>query len=304
MESSGSILTAEPSFRDFRPGSGGRRLAVARWEPPAGLEPKGRICLSHGYGEHGERYGHTAAWLLGEGWALSAQDHAGFGRSEGRRGDAEGIGPFVDDWLAFLRAERALAPDRPLVALGHSFGGLVALLAALRDPTAQDGLILSSPAVVLKDRGWPLNVIQRILRRVAPHLTLDLPGNKSRVCSDAELVRRYWADLLCHRQVSAAYAEALAEGSRAALAQGASLACPTLLLQAGDDTLVDLPRALAFWDSVNPAILERHLLEGFLHEVFHDRRRQVAQDLAARWLARRVLPAAPGTPADPAAIHA
>jgi hypothetical protein len=61
---------------------------------------------------------------------------------------------------------------------------------------------------------------------------------------------------------------------------------------------------MAFWDSVNPAILERHLLEGFLHEVFHDRRRQVAQDLAARWLARRVLPAAPGTPADPAAIHA
>jgi alpha-beta hydrolase superfamily lysophospholipase len=304
MESNGSILTAAPTFRDFRPGSGGRRLAVARWEQADGRELVGRVCLSHGYGEHGERYAHTAAWLQSLGWALSTQDHAGFGRSEGRRGDAEGIGPFVDDWLAFLRAERALAPDRPLVVLGHSFGGLVALLAALREPAAQDGLILSSPAVILKDRGWPLNLIERTLGRLAPHLSLDLPGNKSRVCSDEELVRRYWADPLCHRRVSAAYAQALAEGSREVLAEGAALACPTLLLQAGDDTLVNLPRAMAFWDSVNPAILERHLLAGFLHEVFHDRRRQAAQDLAARWLARQAHPKAPGTPADPAAIHA
>lgn len=299
------LLRAEPAFRGTRPGSGGFSLAFARWELPGGQAPKGRVLLSHGYGEHGERYAHTAAWLLVLGWAVSSQDHRGFGRSEGPRGDAEGgIGPFVADWRAFLAQERALAPDLPYVVLGHSFGGLVALLAALEDPAAQQGLILSSPAVVLKSRGWAMNLLQATIGRMAPHLPVDMAGNKSLVCSDEELVRHYWADPLCHRTATPAFGRALDEGSDRVLASGAALAVPTLLLQAGQDTLVDLPRALAFWDSVNPAILERHLLEGFLHEVFHDRRRPEAQDLAAAWLARRFTPPGPGTPGPPAAMNA
>lgn len=299
------LLRAEPTFRGTRPGSGGFSLAFARWDLPPGRTPKGRVLVSHGYGEHGERYAHTAAWLLGLGWAVSSQDHRGFGRSEGPRGDANGgLGPFVADWRAFLAQERALAPDLPLVALGHSFGGLVVLQAALEEARAQDGLILSSPAVVLKSRGWAMNLLQATVGRLAPHLPVDMAGNKSLVCSDEELVRRYWADPLCHRTATPAFGRALDEGGDRVLAEGAALAVPTLLLQAGQDTLVDLPRALAFWDSVNPAILERHLLEGFLHEVFHDRRRLEAQDLAADWLARCFPPAAPGTPCPPAAMNA
>ncbi len=298
-------LRAEPAIRGTRPGTGGFALAWARWALPGGRAPKGRVLLSHGYGEHGERYAHSAAWLLGLGWAVSSQDHRGFGRSEGPRGDAEGgIQPFVEDWRAFAARERALDPEAPLVVLGHSFGGLIALLAALEDPRGQDGLILSSPAVVLKSRGWAMNLLQATVGRLAPHLPVDMAGNKSLVCSDEELVRRYWADPLCHRTATPAFGRALDEGSDRVLGAGPALAVPTLLLQAGQDTLVDLPRALAFWESVNQAILERHLLEGFLHEVFHDRRRSEAQDLAADWLARRFPEAAPGTPGRPDATQA
>ncbi len=303
MASSGTISTAEPTFRDFRPGVRGVRLAFSRWDLAEGAAPKGRVVLSHGYGEHGERYRHTAAWLLGLGWAVSALDYEGFGRSEGPRGDAHGIGPFVEDLQTFLAQERGLGVDRPLVILGHSFGGLIALLAALRDPLAQEGLILSSPAVVLRSRGWAMNLLQATVGRLAPHLPVDMAGNKSLVCSDEELVRRYWADPLCHRTATPAFGQALDEGADLVLATGKALAVPTLLLQAGQDTLVDLPRALAFWDSVNPAILERHLLAGFLHETFHDRRRNEAQDIAADWLQRRIAPGAPGTQARLAAMN-
>lgn len=301
MASSEPILTAEPTFRDFRPGVRGARLAFSRWEPE-GAVPRGRVLISHGYGEHGERYRHTAAWLLGLGWAVSAMDHEGFGRSEGPRGDAHGIGAFVDDFQTFLAQERDLGPER-LVVLGHSFGGLVALLAAFRDPGAQDGLILSSPAVVLKSRGWAMDLLQATVGRLAPHLPVDMAGNKSLVCSDEELVRRYWADPYCHHSATPAFGRALDEGADQVLGQGPALAVPTLLLQAGQDTLVDLPRAMAFWDSVNPAILERHLLEGFLHEVFHDRRRAVAQDIAAAWLDRHFPAVPPGTTAALAAMN-
>ena len=47
----------EPTIRGVLSGHGGVTLAWARWEHP---EPKGRVVISHGYGEHGERYRHTA----------------------------------------------------------------------------------------------------------------------------------------------------------------------------------------------------------------------------------------------------
>jgi len=302
MASSEPILTAEPTFRDFRPGVRGVRLAFSRWGRE-GAAPKGRVLISHGYGEHGERYRHTAAWLLGLGWAVSAMDYEGFGRSEGPRGDAHGIGSFVDDFQTFLAQERDLGPEGPLVVLGHSFGGLVALLAALRDPKAQDGLILSSPAVVLKSRGWAMDLLQATVGRLAPHLPVDMAGNKGVGGSAGGLVRGSWAGPYRHHPARPAFGRALDEGADQVLGQGPALAVPTLLLQAGQDTLVDLPRAMAFWDSVNPAILERHLLEGFLHEVFHDRRRTEAQDIAAAWLDRHFPAVPPGTTAALAAMN-
>ena len=136
----------EPTFRGFLTGHSQTPLAYVRWEHP---DPKGRVVLSHGYGEHAERYRHTAKWLHDLGWSVSAMDHRGFGRSGGRRGDASGIRAFVEELALFLRHERhhdiertgadprivegvpvLPPPTQPQVLLGHSFGGLVAVLDA------------------------------------------------------------------------------------------------------------------------------------------------------------------------------
>ena len=130
-----------PTYRGFMDIGSRKAIAITRWDHPA---PKGRVVLSHGYGEHAERYRHTARWLNECGWAVSGMDHRGFGRSGGRRGDASGIRAFVEDLAFFLRHERhydarqsggrAAAdgdpdiPAFPQVLLGHSFGGLVAVL--------------------------------------------------------------------------------------------------------------------------------------------------------------------------------
>jgi alpha-beta hydrolase superfamily lysophospholipase len=215
---------------------------------------------------------------------MSALDHQGFGRSGGPRGDAHGLAPFAQDLALFLAQERL--PGRPLILLGHSFGGLVALAAVLDHPAAADGLILSSPALVL--RGYPRSVrfLRWLLLRLAPHMSLELPNNKDLVCSDPELVRRYWADPLCHRRVSAAYTEVFPEGFEMLLNRAGEFTRPMLVLEAGEDTVADPDAAAPFWSKIRPEILEKHRLAGFLHEVFHDLRRLEAQELAASWLAR------------------
>lgn len=292
----------EPSERGSFQGHGSLKLAFARWDHP---EPKGRVVISHGYGEHGERYRHTAKWLHSLGWSVSSMDHAGFGRSEGIRGDATGIRPFVDDFALFLDQERRYdalraganpghaeaapvptSPALPQVVLGHSFGGLIAMLACLWRPDAMEGMILSSPAVSL----WPLAGLMKfvgsVFFRLAPHRPIDLPGNKNLVCSDPVLVQRYWADPYCHRRVTAAFPAAIQDGRDVLLADGSNLARPILLLQAGIDTVVDPDGAEAIWAAIKPGLLERHRMNAFYHEIFHDIHRAEAQALVAPWLER------------------
>ena len=290
----------EPTGRGFLTGHGGIPLAWARWEHPA---PLGRVVIAHGYGEHGERYRHTAHWLHSLGWSVSAVDHTGFGRSGGIRGDADGIRAFVDDLALFLRQERRHdaartgAPPRlvdgvpmpplpvcPQVVLGHSFGGLVALLAALWHGDTLDGLILSSPAVAVRSNSHLLLILSRVLRWVLPHHPIQLHGDKHRVCSDPVLVQRYEADPLCHRFATAAFGHALDEARAELLPLGHELDRPMLLLESGADTVVDPDASESLWAGIPPEFLERHRLPGVFHEIFHDRRRAEAQALVEPWL--------------------
>lgn len=292
----------EPTLRGVLTGHSQTSLAYVRWEHPS---PKGRVVLSHGYGEHGERYRHTAKWLHDLGWSVSAMDYRGFGRSGGKRGDANGIRAFVEDLALFLRHERHHDIDRaqagprfvdgvpmpplpicPQILLGHSFGGLVAILTLLWHADTIEGLILTSPAIALRPLSSLMVVFQRCMQFVAPHKVLDLPNDKHLVCSDPVLLRRYWDDPLCHRFISAAFAQALAEGRREILPLGHELDRPILLLEAGEDTVADPDGSGELWTRVRPELLERHRMAGFKHEILHDLRRSEAHAIIEVWLDR------------------
>lgn len=295
-------IDLEPTSRGVLTGHVQTPLAYVRWDHP---DPWGRVVLSHGYGEHGERYRHTATWLHDMGWSVSAMDHRGFGRSGGKRGDANGIRGFVEDLALFLRHERHHDSERvhsrprfvdgvpmpplpacPQVLLGHSFGGLVAILTLLWHADTMEGLILSSPVVALRPMTMLMRMMQRFMLLVAPHRILELPNNKHHVCSDPILVQRYWDDPLCHRLISAAFAQALKEGRQEILQLGHELDRPILLLEAGEDKIADHDASEELWRAVKPGLLERHRLEGFKHEILHDLRREEAQAITARWLER------------------
>lgn len=282
-------IHAEPTARGVLTAPDGTSIGWSRWEHPG---PVGRVVILHGYGEHGERYAHIAAWLGSLGWSVAAMDQRGFGRSSGIRGDSQGLAPFVEDFRRFLLAERL--PGLPLVVLAHSFGALVALATLGTDPGLAEGAVLSSPSIALRPFPRSIRWIKAILLRLAPHLALDLPNNKDLVCSDPAMVARYWADPLCHRRTTAAYSEVFPEGHAFLLGRAVRFATPLLVLEAGEDTVADPDGAEDFWTQLPPGIAERHRLQGFRHEIFHDLQRRAAQDLAAGWLQRH-FPAAAGT---------
>ena len=97
-------------------------------------EPRGSVLLFHGNaGNIGDRVPHVEL-LAGAGFNVLAFDYRGYGRSTGCPSEA---GTYLD-----ARAARQAVRDEPVIYLGESLGGAIALELALEYPPA--GLILQS----------------------------------------------------------------------------------------------------------------------------------------------------------------
>lgn len=121
----------------FLDSSTGARLHVYGAAPAA---PRAILVLAHGMVEHAGRYRRLARAAADHGIAFYAADHRGHGSTEAP--DARlGIFAARDGWKAIIEdvmAVRAEAlrrhPGLPVVLMGHSMGGLLALNAVISHP--------------------------------------------------------------------------------------------------------------------------------------------------------------------------
>jgi len=99
----------------------------------------------HGFAEHAGRYDHVGRFLSERGFALYMYDLRGHGRSESPRGYVDRFERFVEDTVAFAKLVKSETGAKTLL-LGHSMGGLIAVLAAAELGGELAGLITSSAA--------------------------------------------------------------------------------------------------------------------------------------------------------------
>ncbi len=122
-------------------GQGGS-LHVRTWEQ---TQASHVVVIAHGYGEHIGRYEHVAATLGQHGAAVYGLDHVGHGRSDGERALISNFNAVVEDLHLLVEIARDEHQGDPLVLVGHSMGGLIAIRYAERHGDVLDGLVLSAP---------------------------------------------------------------------------------------------------------------------------------------------------------------
>ena len=131
-------------------GAGGARLRAALFR--TGGEARGSVVLSPGRTEPIEKYFEVAARLTARGFAVLIHDWRGQGLSarlaKDSRGHAHGWRDFVVDYGALIAAFEARLP-RPWIALGHSMGGCLTLLALAEGETRFSAALLSAPMLGL-----------------------------------------------------------------------------------------------------------------------------------------------------------
>jgi alpha-beta hydrolase superfamily lysophospholipase len=264
----------------------GDTLHTLAWSPAG--DPRGLVVLSHGYGEHAGRYQELAAALVGCGFAVRAIDHAGHGRSAGRRGHVESFEGLVSDLGAFVKSVRGERPELSCGLFGHSVGGAVAAALCAREPFAVDALALSAPYLGHADQvpDWRLRLV-RLLDRVVPNLGVDKidPALLSRLPAE---VAAYRSDpLVFHGKVSAHTVLELFSGFET-VARAKLITVPLLVIQGSEDRIADPAASRTLTERVSSTDVTFELVDGGFHEVLNDLGRERVLERILDWLQPRL----------------
>jgi alpha-beta hydrolase superfamily lysophospholipase len=120
----------------------GYRWHFRRYVPQS--SPRGHVVCLHGIQSHGGWYEHSSTRLAQAGYLVSFLDRRGSGLNQEARGDAPNFRRLIDDVAELLQHERAAQP-KPVVLIGISWGGKLAVALQKRHPGLVDGVALICP---------------------------------------------------------------------------------------------------------------------------------------------------------------
>ena len=253
-------------------------LFTRRWMPEG--DPARELLIVHGMGEHSGRFEHVARFFVDRGYAVSAFDLRGHGRSEGSRVHVDSFSDYVDDLQEVVESGPA-DTGLPWVLYGHSLGGFISAYYLGEDRPHPNAAILSAPPIA-PEVPTVLGMAVQVLGRVAPRIAFPNPFEGDQLSRDESVGDAYFADPLVHTKTTAGMAfQTFYVAQSRCLEVIQSISTPTLVIHGADDTL-NLPSAsapLAAVDSV-----ERKVYPGLRHEMHNEpEQAQVLAEVAA-WL--------------------
>jgi len=245
------------------------RIFYQGWIPP---RPKGVLVISHGLGEHSGRYTNLIEALEGKGISIYALDHRGHGKSGGKRGHVDSYMKYIGDLKQLL--EDVIAKENrnlPVILLGHSMGGLIAMKYALIHPGDIDDLILSAPALIPAVPVPPAKkILGRMLSRMFPRLTLNNELDPSDISTDLDVVRAYRDDPLVHDRVSARWFTEFIDTGSDCLKRASELKMPLLIIHGAGDRMVSTRSSKIVYERASSPDKQIQFFEGLFHETMNE----------------------------------
>lgn len=224
--------------------SDGYRLFARHWRPSG--EPRGFVVALHGIQSHGGWYEYSSGRLCEAGYDVLFLDRRGSGRNFSRRGDVPNGDRLINDVVQVLsdvrRHRDQVAPTVPVVLLAVSWGGKLSAITAARRPELVDALALLYPGLCarVQPTAWQrarLNLARRLDIR---HKRVEVPLNDPALFTAEprwqEFIRH---DPLALREVTSGFLLAHQDLTHESLAAARQIHCPTLLMLAGRDQIID-----------------------------------------------------------------
>ncbi|HET7450870.1 MAG TPA: alpha/beta fold hydrolase [Gaiellaceae bacterium] len=251
---------------------------------PAEGEVRGTVVYLHGIQSHGAWYLETASELARRGYSVYLPDRRGSGRSGGPRGHFPSTARLVDDVRRVVELARHEDGDAPLFVVGGCWGARTAIGHALEDQKALAGLALVCPALFAKVDVPPADKLRVLAGGLVGSMhPIRVPLADELFTDNAPYLEFIKGDALSLREVTASFFFRQAVWDRE-LREATSLQLPVLVLQSGDDPIVDAARVREWFERLESQNKRYVLYPGWGHLIdFEDERQRYWDDLAG-WL--------------------
>ncbi len=248
------------------------------------------LLFVHGLAEHSGRYLHVLEHFATAGYDCWAFDYRCHGESPGLRVHVERFEEFAEDVAAARRLVRDAVPERPLVLVGHSQGGLLVLRHIVAHPGGVDGIIVSSPFLGMHPDSKPpavLQMVANIISTFSSKLMFSKVADPSFLSRTPGVAEAYVSDALVSSTVSARWFTEVVRAQFDIRERAGGLAVPALIMQSGDDRLVD-PEVTRAWAAAAPAELVDYVeWPGLYHEMFNEPEQEQVFARMEAWLEKR-----------------
>lgn len=244
--------------------------------------PKAVLCLIHGLGEHVNRYDHMAKYYNQQGFAVVGYDRSGHGQSEGKKGHTEKFDFFLDEIDELYEQTKKQYPNQTLVAYGHSMGGQLVLLHAIKRKPPVKAIIATAPAIKLaNDPPAALLAIGKLMLKVYPKFTQSNGLKVKDLSRDSAIVKTYVDDPLVHDRITSYTAiTMLSEGDWLFDYKG-KLDFPTLVMHGEKDEITSAKASEAFANRVGTSF---KVWPGAYHEIHNEPEKETVYQYGIDWI--------------------
>ena len=266
-------------------GRGGRRIFTRHWRPEG--SPKGAIVICHGVNSHGGQYFWAAEQFAKAGYAVTALDLRGRGKSDGERFYIDSIDEYVADVRLAVDLAKRHDPDQPVFLLGHSAGGVTSVTYALDYQDQLAGLICESFAFRVFAPNFALKLLEGA-SHLAPHAHV-LRLKNADFSRDPDWVARLDADPFTQDEIQpVATVAAFARAGERFEREFGRIKLPVLILHGTADKATRPDGSQQFFDEAGSADKTIKLYDGHYHDLLNDYGRdQVMADIIG-WMAEHL----------------
>lgn len=283
-----------PPQEQWLESTGGLKIFTRHWRP-AGA-PKAALVICHGVNSHGGQYLRAAEEFTAAGFAVTALDLRGRGRSEGERFHVEDVADYVSDLSHTVELAKSRDPDLPCYLLGHSAGGVVSVTYTLDHQDRLAGLICESFAFHVFAPDFALTLLKG-----ASHILPDLPALKLRMedfSRDPAWVAELLADPYTQNETQPVetVAALVRAGDRIAKEFG-TITLPVFIMHGTADKATRPDGSQEFFDHAGSADKQLILYQDYYHDLLNDLGRERVMADIIGWIEAR-LPAGAATAAS------
>lgn len=253
------------------------------------VEPLGVVVIVHGLAEYCERYDYLTDKLNRAGFSVYRFDLRGHGKSGNISGWVDDYNYYIDDLDIIVSKAKEENPDLPLFVLGHSMGGFISGVYALRNPKKINGVILSGAVLEKpKDGKGIRGVFIRIMAKIYPEFKMK--NNLGKLVSrDPKVVEEYNNDKLVLKSITIKlYYEFLIRGVSWLERNKDQFTVSTLLLHGKDDKIINYNSIISFEERILSKDKKIIIYEKLYHEIFNEKEKDEVIKDVIDWLNKSV----------------